>query len=52
MKVDASHSQRAVRWREQAAEHAERRSFAGSVRPEQTEDLAAPNLEARMVNGR
>src|ERR1700751_4995738 len=34
VKVEASHSQRAMRWREQAAEHAEGRGFAGPVRPE------------------
>src|SRR5216683_3992952 len=51
VKIDASYSQRAMRWREQAAEHAEGRRFARPVRPEQTEHLAAPNREAHMVNG-
>ena len=51
VKVDASHSQRAMRWREQAAEHAEGRRFARPVRPEQTEHLAAPNLEADVIDG-
>ena len=50
MEIDASHAQRAMGWREQAAEHAEGGRFACPVRPEQTEHLAAPNLETYMIH--
>src|SRR5580704_9663310 len=51
VKIDTGYSQRAMRWREQAAEHAEGRRFARPIRAKQAEDLAAANGEAHMING-
>ena len=48
--VDASHPQRAAGGRQQAAQHAEGGGLAGAVGPKQTEDFAAPDLEADMID--
>ena len=51
VQVDAGDAQRAAACRQQTAEHAERRRLAGPVGPEQTEDLAAVDLEVDMIDG-
>ena len=49
--VDAGDAQRSAGRGEQAAEHAEGGRLAGAVRPEETEDLAAGDVEADVVDG-
>jgi hypothetical protein len=39
-----------MRWREQAAEHAEGRGFAGTIGPEQAEYLTALYCEAHVID--
>src|SRR5262249_23643845 len=50
-KVCPGHAQGAARRRQQAAEHAEGRRLARSVRSKQAKDLAAAHLEAAVATG-
>ena len=49
--VDAGYGNLAGRYGKQAAEHAERRRFPGSVRAEEAEDFPFVDAERRMIDG-
>ena len=52
VEVGARHLQGAMGWWEQPAEHTESCGFASPVRPQQTKNLAACNLETDVIHGR